>query len=594
MKQYLNTIYLRPLISEEQSNYNSKGVMTISNIIRSLSFLFILSVIWSCSNLDEQILDESLSGGADEKNLIQNTVAPAYALLPDFFLHTKYFSLQQISTDEAILPYRGGRDWGDNGIYLELHQHTYTPSHRSVQLCWNGITTMISRTVTAINVIDPIAGKYPEGKTFLAEMRGLRAYYNMIALDLWGLAFKKNNPNVVSEILRGEQAVEYIKSELEAVIDDLSSEVGPGRLTKGAAYGLLARLHLNAGVWRNPYASNFSFTEQDMNQVIEYCNKILQLNQYELSPEYFACFDNDNHNNKELIFAVDQRPDLNGHNRMSYFSMSGSFYGNPLYPSGNGTDGPAITPEFYQSWVEASGNVDPADADARFSWKRLIIPDDFAIAATDFEVDRGIYRGLQYGLQNTGNQTPFLRTSDGRYKLEKIRDWRRAEDNAYVDFTLEIDFTASGSDYNTGYRVMKYQWSKASTDGRNKGEADLVILRLADVYMMRAEAKLRKNDVAGALSDVNIVRASRTSRPSATPNALEQMNLDILFRERGFEFYWEHQRRTDMIRFGKYEGTWTEKTNNDVNKRLFPIPQSAIDGASNVEGYLIQNRGYSN
>ena len=37
--------------------------------------------------------------------------------------------------------------------------------------------------------------------------------------------------------------------------------------------------------------------------------------------------------------------------------------------------------------------------------------------------------------------------------------------------------------------------------------------------------------------------------------ALKEMSLDILFKERGFEFYWEHQRRTDMIRFGKYEGT---------------------------------------
>lgn len=70
------------------------------------------------------------------------------------------------------------------------------------------------------------------------------------------------------------------------------------------------------------------------------------------------------------------------------------------------------------------------------------------------------------------------------------------------------------------------------------------------------------------------------------------MTLDILYRERGFEFYWEMLRRTDMIRFGKYEGTWTEKTDSDVKKRLFPIPQSAIDGASGTPGYLVQNESY--
>jgi hypothetical protein len=86
------------------------------------------------------------------------------------------------------------------------------------------------------------------------------------------------------------------------------------------------------------------------------------------------------------------------------------------------------------------------------------------------------------------------------------------------------------------------------------------------------------------------VRAARTA--STPPPALTSMNLDLLFRERGFEFYWEMLRRTDMIRFGKYEGTWTEKSNNDRRKRIFPIPQTAIDGASNLPGYLVQNESY--
>ncbi|WP_044118017.1 RagB/SusD family nutrient uptake outer membrane protein [Alkaliflexus imshenetskii] len=564
--------------------------------ILRLFLVFISSIVlgWGCTDLNERILDESLSGGAVDSELVRNSVAPAYALLPDFFLHTKYFALQQITTDEAILPYRGGRDWGDNGIYIELHQHTYTPNHRNIQLCWDGITKMISRTVSAINVLTPLAGSSEENATFLAEVRGLRAYYNMIALDLWGIAFKKDDPNVVSEILRRDEAINYIRNELEVIIGDLRIDVGPGRLTKGAAYGLLARLHLNAAVWRDPYATTFNFTSADMDKVIEYSNNVLAMPQYTLSPEYFHIFDNNNNSNKELIFAVDQRPDLNGHNRMSYFSMSGSFYGNPLFPNGNGTDGPAITPEFYQSWVQANGSINPAEADARFFWKRLNPSSDMAISAEAFEVDRGIFRGLQYGLQNTGNQQSFLRTEDGRYKIGYMRDWRRAEENAFVDYSEEIDFTPEGSDYNTGYRVMKYQWSKSSTDGRNRGEADLIILRLADIYLMRAEAKLRKGDSSGALADVNSVRASRIARPEVTPRPLTSMTLDILFRERGFEFYWEHQRRTDMIRFGKYEGSWTEKTNSDIKRRLFPIPQAAIDGASSVEGYLIQNEGYSN
>jgi len=92
------------------------------------------------------------------------------------------------------------------------------------------------------------------------------------------------------------------------------------------------------------------------------------------------------------------------------------------------------------------------------------------------------------------------------------------------------------------------------------------------------------------LADVNFVRASRTARHTAPD--LGSIDLDLLYRERGFEFYWEFQRRTDMIRFGKYEDSYTEKTNADPKKRLFPIPQSAVDGASILDGYLVQNDSY--
>jgi hypothetical protein len=148
-----------------------------------------------------------------------------------------------------------------------------------------------------------------------------------------------------------------------------------------------------------------------------------------------------------------------------------------------------------------------------------------------------------------------------------------------------------GSDYATGFRVLKYEFSQTSVSGRNFGAVDIPIIRLGDVYLMRAEAKLRKGDAAGALADVNALRAARVNGTIKAP-ALTSLTLDILFRERGFELYWEMQRRTDMVRFGKFEGAWTEKNSTDRNKRVFPIPQTAIDGASNLPGYLRQNPGY--
>jgi starch-binding outer membrane protein, SusD/RagB family len=555
------------------------------------SVLLFASIIvaTSCTKLNEEILDESLTtAGLTERQVADGQIAPVYALLPQLHEHTRYFCLQEISTDEAILPYRGGTDWGDNGIYVSLHKHETTSTDPNVRNTWGTITQGLSRTVTAIFALkdnkDAVAASY------IAEARAMRAYYNLLSLDLFGISFIKEDPGQPSTIVRGAEAVDYIKSELTAVEPALDNTTGPGRLTKAGVWGLLARLHLNAGVYRDRYATAFQFSTEDMDQVISNCDKIISSNQYQLSPDYFAIFGNDNHTNKELIFAVDQRADLNGHNRMAYFSLSGDQFPLTEFPAANGTDGPGITPTFYQTWVSAYGAVDPAAADPRFYKQNISIytnPGDSCVST--FDMDRGILRGQQYGLIRKGGV--FEKCADGKFKVGKLFNTTRSNPNLPVEFTEFIDYSTAGSNYSTGYRVEKYEFSKKSASGRNFGEADISIIRLADIYLMRAEAKLRKGDALTSLADVNTVRTSRTAY-AVQPSPLNTLTLDILFRERGFEFYWENLRRTDMIRFEKYEGTWTEKNNTDKNKRVFPIPQTAIDGASNLEGYLVQNPGY--
>ena len=73
-------------------------------------------LLFGCTNLEENILDETSASGLSDRQAADGILVPAYALLPNIFQHTNYFALQEISTDEAILPYRGGTDWGDNGI----------------------------------------------------------------------------------------------------------------------------------------------------------------------------------------------------------------------------------------------------------------------------------------------------------------------------------------------------------------------------------------------------------------------------------------------------------------------------------------------
>lgn len=556
----------------------------------TLTLLFVSMLLnWNCTDLEETVLDESLNpstAGIDEAIA---ALAPVYAKSnDDIWVHTKYFSMQEISTDEAILPYRGGTDWGDGGKFSDLYRHAMTPGNAILKDVWNGTTKHIARAVTAINALTPLLETNPQAVVYLAEAKAMRALYNHLLLDAFGLVFVKDNIDDQSVILRGGEAVDYVISELVDAIPNLSTTtaVGPGRITKTGAKALLARIYLNAAVYRDPYGTP-NFSQADMDAVIQYTNEVINSGEHALSPEYFEIFDDENHTNKELVFAIDQRDDLGGHNRYGYFSMSGDFYPLPEFPKANGTDGAAITSDFYQTWVDAYGAIDPADADPRF-FKENLLQEPQCISADDFEINRGIYRGLLYGLQHEKNGDPFERCDGDKYVVDLVIN-HRSDVGDPVFFTREVDFTTNSS-HSSGYRVLKYEFSKTSDSGRNKGQADIIILRYADVYLMRAEAQLRKGDAGSALADVNFVRASRTARHTAPP--LDVMNLDILYRERGFEFYWEFQRRTDMIRYGKYEDTYTEKTNSDPQKRLMPIPQSAVDGASVLEGYLVQNAGY--
>jgi len=116
--------------------------------------------------------------------------------LPNIFIHTGLFALQEITTDEAILPYRGGTDWGDNGIFLDLHRHQTTSNNAPVRNTWNPITQSLSRAVSAISSLQ--GSKDPNAAKYIAEAKGMYAFYNMLVLDLWGVLFVKEDPGATS------------------------------------------------------------------------------------------------------------------------------------------------------------------------------------------------------------------------------------------------------------------------------------------------------------------------------------------------------------------------------------------------------------
>jgi len=106
------------------------------------------------------------------------------------------------------------------------------------------------------------------------------------------------------------------------------------------------------------------------------------------------------------------------------------------------------------------------------------------------------------------------------------------------------------------------------------------VVRLAEMYLIRAETNLRLNTAVGAtpLADVNLIRA----RSKAT--ALTSVDLAAILLERRLELAFEGQQLADVKRTAGTVGTTAYNANNLV----LPIPQREIDTNKN----LVQNPGY--
>lgn len=132
-------------------------------------------------------------------------------------------------------------------------------------------------------------------------------------------------------------------------------------------------------------------------------------------------------------------------------------------------------------------------------------------------------------------------------------------------------------------------------DGAFRGRTtkDAYIMRLAETYLLRAEAYHRKGDNVSAAADINTVRA----RASATPVNSGDVDLDYILDERARELMAEEPRMRTLIRMGKlvervrlYDIDQTSRATVQDYNQFWPIPQSAID--ANTGAVLEQNPGY--
>lgn len=581
------------------------------NINKILFSILTLALI-GCTDLDEKVIDEVL--GSESLANPESALAAAYGQLGDgtFVDHGSVFALQEYSTDEALLPTRGS-DWGDGGKWRAIHEFTWDANSDVVKTTWDQLNFGITKSLTAIRSIEK--SNVSNKALFLAEAKGLLAFYTYTTIDLFGQAPYRDpgDINAPIQVRKAETTIDELITEVEGLIPDLADiktqNTHAGRFTKQAAYALLADMYLNRAVLKNKTASTFNFTEQavngsgtDMDKVIEYSSLLINSGFFSLESNYFHNFDINNDTSKEMIFTIVQKKNSNRNadNDLAYMSMERI---QKPSPDNRGTNASCITPEFYYSW---NGNHE----DPRFhryyqyddgTWFKndgtdVSVPSTSKVEGTGkpwFHFNRGLQVGQQYGPKILSNGS-FDMTPDGRIKVYKL--FTEKNTTLAADFTPELNFdnpsesVFTQAQINRGVRVFKFEFDPGYGNNGTSG-VDIPLYRLGGIYMMRAEAYFRNGNITAALADVNKLRTSRTREAlfnNAPGVAIASLDATKLYNEIGYELYWEMYRRKAMIRFGKFDLPGTAKPASQPYRRIFPIPQATLDATKE----LSQNPGY--
>ena len=525
----------------------------------------VITSLASCHKLEVPINTE-LTPDVFPQDSLQFVEAsgPAYVALRGNWA-VEYFFAQAQTTDEAIMPARGG-NWYDGAQFQQLHYHTWTPDNSNVNGNWYWMSTIIGATNQALSILQQTMSEGSFKQRSLAELKMVRAFVYFLMMDSYGnvpidTAYGDFTPH--ANVPRA-QVFDFIESEIQNALPYLSTEVSTatyGRATKWMAYALLAKMYLNAEVYTG--ASRYD-------DCIAACDNIINSGLFALEPmsTYLKMFYPDNGPQmKEFIFAIPYSSTatntfpfraVNIHARYDVPRSERAKFSLPFTPSAP----EATLPEFYANFN------DPNDVRNGQWLTGLQYMNDGVTPVTVTTTKLG------YDQFYTGGDKDDAYT----YQVNLTPDIVLRQDEALFD---------CGNDeiaWNMGYRNIKFYPDATSLD-RNQNN-DEPVFRYSDILLMKAEAILRGGAATlgqTALSLVNDLRAQRT-----TSEAWSTVTLEDLYGERCREMAYEGWHRNDMIRFGKFEGSWGFKTDANTDHRIFPIPTVALQ----LNPALTQNPGY--
>ena len=382
-----------------------------------------------------------------------------------------------------------------------------------------------------------------------AEARFLRAYMYWMAMDVFGSVpfttedspFGAVNPVPASR----PEVFQFIVDELTDLAADGSdmpaARSNYPRADKGSCLGLLARLYLNAEV----YTGKAMWTEAKTT-----CDKIFSMG-YSLAPEYADVFRGDNGENadvrKELLWAMDYHAERTqswgGTTLLTCAAVAETDTNDSFHPNG-----------------------------IQKGWGGMRVP--FEYIEKYFGVSNPNYETGEYDVTDKRGEVFYIkgRTETIEELKNFLQGWTCLKYN-------NIPHDQTADQFNETAKTKEFS------------DIDFPMIRLAEIYLIYAEACLNLGDASPALPYV------RQLSDHAGVSAPREITKDWLVAERARELMWEGHRRTDLIRWGLFTSDsflWPWKGGSMAGQgfaphmTIFAIPASEL--ASNPE--LHQNPGY--
>lgn len=531
---------------------NMKSLFRSSVAIVSLGLILISG---GCFNLEEKVFDEVT------ESTFTATQADVVALMASGYTPLRYimdwqglFDIQEEPGDIIITPTRPN-GWDDGGTYKRMHFHTWNSQQ------WQPRNTWIV-AYEAINNINRVMLQITEGLLPVseeqavavnAELRALRALWYSILCDTHG-----NVPIVISysdEIPVQKTRVEvynFIVGELTEVLPNLPSAVDKltyGRMTQWAAWQLLARMYLNAEVYKG---------SAEWAKCMEACDKIIASGKFAREANYRDIFKAKNENSKEIVFAVpfDYTYNVAGFKWSAHMKQ--------LLPNHR-----YVFNMISQPWGGSSANpqfINSYDLnDKRFDATWLHGPQ---ISAVDGSTVLTLVNKMPSIYLCAFEQGYRVR----KYEIENGAGNRMSNDLPYFRYTDVL--------------MMKAECLLRS--GKSAEAAEIVTQVRA-----RAFDDVNKAKVTGAELEGNTTIKYGTLDENgniALPGDQTPVQYGRFLDELGWEFAAEFRRRTDMIRFGVYQKkSWYNHTPQGNHAILFPIGEEELNTNPNLK----QNPGYN-